>query len=153
MRTSIALLAIFALFAVPGAAFAQGPGGADEYTETLPGAGGNQQSGSGPLTPDEVEALEAQGPDGAAAAEAAQATGPDATAGVGGEDTAAGDGDGSSAAASDGESGGAGITELVGDVAGGSDDGMGPVLPIVLAVALIGAVGFLIARRSQAGRA
>jgi hypothetical protein len=172
MRVTTASLAILAMLAAPGVATAQGPGngGADEYSETIPGAGGNHPTspgggggggepgeptgGGGPLTPAQIAALEAAGEDGAAAAALAQSTGRDTkqTAGKGSGATA--DEDGASSGASSGDSAGSGITELVGDVAAGSDDGMGPVLPIILAAALIGAIAFLIVRRGggQAGR-
>jgi hypothetical protein len=180
MRITIASLAIVAVLAVPSTSAAQAPGGgADQYSETFPGAGGNRPSNgggsggaggsgggqsdpsSGPLTPAQVEALEAQGADGAAAAAAAQSSGPEGAPGAGEDGKAVGGNQGSAAEgnsgspAGEGDSEGSGVPELVGDVASGSDDGMGPVLPIVLAVALIGAVAFLIARRGggQAGRA
>jgi hypothetical protein len=164
---------IVAMLAVPGVAVAQAPGngGADEYTETLPGAGGNTPSNqggggsgggesgaptaSGPLTPAQVAALEAQDEDGAAAAALAEQSGPDRS---GGEDTGAAGSDGSDTAGSDtagsGTADDSGIREVVGNVASGSDDGMGAALPIILAATLIGALAFLIVRRSggRAGR-
>ena len=42
-----------------------------------------------------------------------------------------------------------GVAEVVGDLASGSDDGMGIVLPIVLAVAALAAIAFFAARRSR----
>jgi hypothetical protein len=169
VRVRIASLVIVAMLAVPGVAVAQAPGngGADEYIETLPGAGGNTPSNqggggsgggesgaptaSGPLTPAQVAALEAQDEDGAAAASVAQQSGRDRS---GGEDTGAGGSDGSDTAGS-GTADESGIREVVGNVASGSDDGMGAALPIILAATLIGAIAFLIVRRSgsRAGRA
>jgi hypothetical protein len=168
VRVTIASLAILALLVVPGVAAAQGAGngGADEYTEIFPGAGGNhpsntgggggepgEPSGGGSLTPSQIAALEAQGSDGAAAAALAQSTGPDANRGAGGASNGAAAGDANGSPADD--SGGSGIPQVIGDLAGGSDDGMGPVLPIILVAAAIGALGFLIVRRGggQAGRA
>ena len=134
---------------------AQAPGGhgaIEEYTETLPGPGGDNPTGEstdtgtgGSLSPEQVAALEAEGSEGANAAKAAQSTGPDRKGG--GSDRA-----GAPAPESDG---GAGVVEVIGDLAGGDDSGMGVALPIVLGVALLGALAFVIARRGggHTGRA
>lgn len=148
---------------VPAAALGQDNAGVDEYSEQVPGGGGNQPSNpnaggggsggsgdpdGGPLTPAQVAALEAQGADGAAAASLAQQTGPDSTAGRGGAgDGSAGGGGGS--AADDG----GGLTEIAGNIAGGSDSGMGVALPLILGAALIGALAFVVMRRRGGGQA
>lgn len=152
VRRAITILTAAALVAasLPALAMAQGNGGVDEYEEVLPNPGGGNDSdagdsgddSSGPLTPEQVSALEEQGSDGAAAAALAQESGGAGNAGSAGEPT-----DTSSAApSSDDDSGVAGV---VGDLASGSDDGMGIVLPIVLVVVAVAAVAFFIVRRSR----
>lgn len=147
-------LVVVALLVIPGTATAQGPGGnagVDEYTETVPagggsnpssdpGGGGSGGSGEDALTPAQVAALEEQGPDGAAAAQLAQSTGPDRAS-----DQRSGDNSGGVSTQPSGESG---IVGALGDAADGSESGMGVALPIILGVALLGALGFLVARRS-----
>lgn len=174
-RISI-LLVVFAAFALPGVALGQGAGsGADEYSEDIPGGGGNQPSnennggsggsgggstGSGgtPLPSGTQGELEAQGGDGAAAANLAQSTGPKGERGANGANDANGGGAGAGGTATspDGEvavspgsdSSGSGVGEVVGELAGGSEDGMGILLPIILGSVLVAAVAFVLIRRS-----
>lgn len=169
MRRICTLIAATALLvsAVPAMAMAQGNAGVDEYTETVPGAGGDkpsmggggdgsgESSGGGPLTPSQVAALEEQGPDGAAAAGLAQSTGPDSKGTPGGKEGESFAGTEAPSGAPGSDTSGSGIPGAIGDLAGGSDSGMGLVLPIVLVAALLGAVAFVIARRGggQAGPA
>ena len=159
VRRVVTVLAAAALaaLALPSLAMAQGNSGVDEYEEVLPSPGGegnDSDSGqpgaddsSGPLTPEQVAALEEEGADGEAAAAPAQGNGADRDTGSGGDSantTPAGSG-------ADDDSGVAGV---VGDLASGSDDGMGVVLPIVLVVAALAAIAFFaVRRRGRTGRA
>ena len=147
--------------------------GADEYTEDIPGGGGNNPSnqnnggsgsgsdgtGSGSTLPSGTQAdLAAQGDDGAAAANLAQQTGPGGNGnGNGAKSNGAGSGDGAGAGSgsggdvnltpADSDSSGSGVGDVVADLAGGSDDGMGLLLPIILGSVLIAAVAFVLIRR------
>ena len=148
----IALLAVILALLAPGTvASAQGPGGTDEYVEQLPGAGGNNPTSQSsedpetdePLTPSDAEAVEEQGADGSAAVELAQTTGPD----DGGGDSAQG---GSGGKGQPGSDAGSGLPEVIGDVAGGSDDSdMGVLLPVVIGATLVAALAFVIIRRRR----
>ena len=143
----IALLAIAAFAALPSVAGAQGGNTAVEgYVEQLPKGGGDDQADDtsnasalgedGPLTPTEVADLESVGgADGAAAAQLAQSTAPERQDGASG-------GPAEPAQASD-----SGLAEVVGDVAGGDDSGVGLLLPLVLVAAVIGAIAFVVVRR------
>ena len=156
VRRVITILTAAALVAasLPALAMAQGNSGVDEYEEVLPNPGGGNDSdagdnvgddSSGPLTPEQASALEEQGSDGAAAP--AQESG-----GAGNASSATDSADTSSGASSSDDD--SGVASVVGDLASGSDDGMGIVLPIVLVVAVVAAVGFLFARRrGRAGAA
>ncbi len=151
VRRIIVPIALLALIAAPVQAAAQGGGhGAiEEYTEQLPGGGGGNPTGDsgdsgdsgGLLTPAQVAALEAEGSEGAKAAKAAQSTGPDRQGGGS---------DGSGAPAPEGDDG-APLGEVVVELAGGDDSGLGVALPIVLGAALLGALAFVIARRGGGG--
>lgn len=156
--------------AFPGVALGQGSG-ADEYTENIPGGGGNtptnnngngsgggSDGGGSPLPQGAQEALAQQGSDGAAAANLAAETGPNRNATSGKQGGGSG-GDGAGGGLSGGEgsslstptksdSGGSGIGEVVGELAGGSDDGMGILLPIILGSVLVAAVAFVLIRRT-----
>ena len=146
----IAFFVVAIMLLAPTVASAQGPGGSDEYVEQLPGAGGDQPSQNSaedgedpetaePLAPAAEEALDEQGADGNAAAELAQATGPD-----GGGDSAEGGGSES------GSGGGSGLPDVVGNVAGEADDsGMGVLLPLVIGGTVVAALAFVIVRRRR----
>ena len=126
------------------------------------GSGGGSQSGDVPQgTVDELQSL---GDDGAAAAQAAIETSPAGTPTGSAANGGGGSGNGASAGAGSntgsgsststgddsgsGDSGGGGIGELLGKTVGGSDSGgMGPALPIILGIVVLGALGVLVARR------
>jgi hypothetical protein len=151
----IVLCVLCALLAVPATASAQGNAAQDEYTENVPGAGGDRPSnepgsgspGGGSLPPGTTEQLQALGADGAAAAALAESTGSDRR-GDGRDGPGSGPGSGAAAAA-DGSSGGGGVGEVVEDFVTGSedDDGIGITLPLILGASLLAAIGFLLARR------
>jgi len=177
MKNFAAILAVVAMFAFPGVAFGQGGSGADAYEENIPGGGGNTpsndnggQSGTdgGSSLPEGTQgALEEQGADGAAAANLAEQTGPGGNGSRGDNSTGSGAGNGAGSGSSpDGEvnltpaddkpagsSSGSGIDEVVGELAGGSDDGMGILLPIILGSVLVAGVAFVLIRRSSGGSA
>ena len=137
------LVAVLTALALPSAALAGGGNSAiEEYVLDIPSGGGadhgapSDTDAGSTLSPSTETALDAEGEDGAAAAKLAKATGP-------GRNSEGGRPEGPAE-----ESGGSGIADVIGDVASGSDAGMGLVLPIVLGLALIGAVGAVIVRRS-----
>lgn len=145
---TIAVLAC-ALLVIPAGALAQStapPGNSevDEYTETLPGAGGDNtidrsnDGDPGVLSPAAEAELNQLGADGRAAADLAKATAP-----KGGEKSATGSGEGDDGSAL------AGITDALG---GGSDDGMGWLLPAALIGTFLAGVLFVLLRR-RAGHA
>jgi len=153
------LLAMLIALALPGAAVGQGSGG-DVYEEDVPGAGGNQPSsgnngdngsgGGGSALPSDSgsqSGLAAKGEDGAAAAELAQSTSPggSGSSATGGDDGTSLSG-GEAAADPDTESSGPGGVAV--DLLGGSDDGMGLLLPIILASVLVAGAAFVLIRRS-----
>ena len=143
----------------------------DEYTEAVPGPGGATPVGSGPeraggrssLPARTQRELRRSGPDGAAAAELADRTAVDSA----GPEAAARDSRTAQSgknAGSDGESGAGGgtpdsgqastaegdtVLSQVADAVGGSGQGMGAALPIVLVSALLVAVGVALGRRSR----
>jgi hypothetical protein len=144
---TIFMAAVLVALVVPAVSLGQGNAGVDEYTEEVPGAGGGKPSSGntggeddptlGPLTPAQVSALDEAGIDGTAAAALAQATGPaGGDQGNGGTPDDLGPVDDSS-----------GVADVVGDLAGDSESGIGIMLPIVLALTLLAAVGFVLARR------
>jgi hypothetical protein len=148
---TILAAAALGVMALPSLAMAQGNSGVDEYEEVLPSPGGGSDSdsdsgesgadeSSGPLTSEQVAALEEEGADGEAAAAVAQANGADRDPESGGDPASPT----STAPADD-----SGVAEVVGDLASGSDDGMGIMLPIVLVVAALAAIAFFAARRSR----
>ena len=140
----LVLLAVLSL-AVPAAAqqvnAPPGNAGVDEYLETVPGAGGNRptnrDTGRAPLPAPARRALERQGTDGQAAADLAERTGPAPT-----------QRDKQPAPAAQppgGDRGGA--LGALGRAADGSDEGMGLVLPILLALSAAAALAALLVRR------
>jgi hypothetical protein len=183
MRKISIALTLTALLVLPVVAQAgphQNPGNSagDEYTENIPGAGGDHQGGSGSgsggaggsgsgggsgssssLPPGTVQALQQQGGAGAGAANFANSTGPKAAkkaaraqasgkSGANGSNSTSGSESGSG-------SGGGSLGDVVKQVTGGSDssdsDGMGAALPIILAASVLGALAFLLARRRGGG--
>lgn len=140
-----------ALLLVPGAGSAgavrvvpPGNSGANQYTETLPGPGGNVPSdevkGGSPdkvLGAANAARLKALGPEGRAAAELAAATAPGKTGRVAPPDSAA-----------PASSGSSGIGEVLEQATGTSGSGgMGLLLPLLIVLASIGSLAFFLARR------
>jgi hypothetical protein len=155
-RSLTFVLAAFvaALLAAPTGVSAQPcgnqvPGGnaeVDEYTETVPGACGNEQPGGSDgsggsdsgssLPPAASQALAALGPAGQGVADFAEATAPDG----GGNDSGTGS-EGS------GSAGGSGASAVI-DAAGGSDDGgLGIVLPLILGGVAVAGLTYAVMRR------
>lgn len=123
-----------------------GNSAANQYTETVPGPGGGMPSseakGGSPanvLGPSNAAKLEALGPDGRAAAELAAATAP-----------AGRDKDSRAGSLSAAPNGSSGLGKVLAQVTGTSGSGgMGLLLPLVIAAALIGSVAFLLSRRPR----
>jgi hypothetical protein len=138
--------------AAPGAV-PPGVSGANQYTETLPGAGGNEptsnlhEKGQGPSAKTPAQALghknaaqlEALGPEGRAAAQlAAAGTPPRAPGGKASERTA--HSGGSSA-----------IGQVLGQLTGTSgSEGMGLLLPLLIAAGILAAAAYAFGRRRTA---
>lgn len=127
--------------------------GANQYTETLPGAGGNEPtSGAGAhhgganenakaLGQANAERLESLGPEGEAAANLAASgatTNPTAhTHGIGNATGVGSESDGRSA-----------LSQVLGSLTGSSgESGMGMLLPLLIIAMVFAAVGFAIRRR------
>ena len=133
----------------------EGPSGANQYTETLPGAGGNEttrgihekEGGSGAKTPaaalgrENAARLEALG---AAGREAARLAAAGAPRGVGG--ARAGGGAGRSGSSTSGSSA---VGQILGQLTGSSDSGggMGLLLPLLIVAAIVAAAAFVIGYR------
>ena len=149
LRTTLAtaLLALCALLACAGTAGAApakvppGNSGATQYTETLPGVGGNKTTkglhegenggGESSLSADKAAQLEKLGKEGKDAARLAAGGAPPKQAG--------GKGEGSSTS---GDASGA--EQVVGAATGASDSGgMGLLLPLLIAAGVLAALGFL----------
>jgi hypothetical protein len=153
MRRALTIpLTLFAFLALSGLALAggNGPAAGEEYILDIPGADGDDSGSPAGSSPDSGSALPAgtedellqQGSDGAKAAELARETDPNGAGGSGGGPT---DGDQGVA------DGGSGIGDVVADLASGSDSGMGLFLPIVLVLALGGALALIVWRRRASG--
>ena len=161
----LSLAMTISLVAVAGAA-AQDNSALDEYTESVPTAGGevpsSDQTGGGgggadqggdasSLAPGVVDELNASGVDGEAAASLAQQTAP-GNSSENGVDSANGDAAGRSSPDGSQSDTGGGIGGVVDQVVGTSDSGgMGIALPIILGAALVAAFLFLLARRRGPG--
>jgi hypothetical protein len=155
---STSLLAAL-LFPVAAAAKTVPPGnsGADQYSETLPGAGGNDKTnagGSSGGSQDDVLSATAQknldqlGGAGQATADLAEATAPQRQGT--GQDKRQGD----RKATDNDPSGSSGFVDVLGQVAGNDDSGgMGIMLPLILASSLLAAFAFLWVRRRGGGTA
>jgi hypothetical protein len=187
VKKLVTTLAIGSLLVLPATALAgngghhsvpPGNSGLDQYTENIPGAGGNHPTGGGgshhpggggggsgsSVTPGVAHTLDSQGPAGQGAASLAAATAPDvggnAPAGHGGKsggsaNAKGGSGTTASGAASGGNAApggsGSGVDAIAAELTGsGVDNGMGIFLPIILGAALIGALG-LVALRLRRG--
>jgi hypothetical protein len=139
--------------------------GVGQYTENVPGAGGDKPSddlgggsgsggsGSGssgsdaglpPGTADALDSLASKGPVGAAAAGLARA---------GASDNAQGGGAGRAGSpGSAGEDDGSFLGETFGQLTDSDSDGMGIALPIVLGLSLVAAAVLVLARRRRVGQ-
>jgi hypothetical protein len=187
VKKLVTTLAIGSLLVLPATALAgngghhsvpPGNSGLDQYTENIPGAGGNHPTGGGgshhpggggggsgsSVSPGVTHTLDSQGPAGQGAASLAAATAPDvggnAPAGHGGKsggsaNAKGGSGTTAGGAASRGNAAsggsGSGVDAIAAELTGsGVDNGMGIFLPIILGAALIGALG-LVALRLRRG--
>lgn len=152
------------MLALPVANAAAAPGrvppgnsGANQYTETLPGPGGNEPTsgigdkanGGGGRTPAKVlghanaAQLEALGPEGRAAAQLAAESAPESAIGQP-------RGTGSNPQASN-PSGSSGVNQILGQLTGSSDSGgMGVLLPLLIAMTVVGAAAYALGRRRTA---
>lgn len=150
---AIGIVLILSLGSPAGAAQVSPPGnsGVNQYSETLPGAGGDQPSsdagsgsaaanGGSSLSPEAQRALQDQGPAGAAVADLASKTAPRVP-----NSGAQGDRDSSNSSGGDSAIG-AGVDQLAGNDA----SGMGIALPIILLLTLIGAAAIFAMRRRNA---
>lgn len=152
-----ALVALVALaLALPAAAVAQAPqtnappgnSAIDEYLETVPGATGNTRprppadgGGGGGLSAAQRAQLERLGPDGKTLANAVDAT----------SSATPKPSPSSSKPAELQSDGRSPLAEIAGTIAGGDGgDGMGIVLPAILAGALLAAIAFVLLRRRSA---
>jgi hypothetical protein len=187
VKKLVTTLAIGSLLVLPATALAgngghhsvpPGNSGLDQYTENIPGAGGNHPTGGGgshhpggggggsgsSVSPGVTHTLDSQGPAGQGAANLAATTAPDvggnAPAGHGGKsggsaNAKGGSGTTAGGAASRGNAAsggsGSGVDAIAAELTGsGVDNGMGILLPIILGAALIGALG-LVALRLRRG--
>lgn len=160
-----------------------GNSAANQYTEAYPTDGGNSPAADrGHRTPTQAlgkknaKRLEAQGPEGRAAAEIAAATAPVAQppggsgsagnrsssqpAGAGGADTQAASatgaqprGGGDGAGQSGGSGGSSGFDRVLGQATGSSSSGqLGPFLPLLIAAAVVWSIAYTLRRRRRAGQ-
>jgi hypothetical protein len=170
VRIRIAIVALTALFVVAlpvaGAAAESrvppGVSGANQYSETLPGPGGNDRTGGGSgKTPaqavgkENAAKLEALGPEGRAAAELAAETAPGGGKAAGGHGGAASGGASGGSSSDAGASGSSGLDQVLGQVTGtgGSEsgsNGMGLLLPLLIAAAIVAAAAYALNRRRTA---
>ena len=168
MRKSLVLwsttLVACAAVVFPAVSLAQGNAGSatDEYTETLPGAGGDHPTAGGdhhgPNAPDQAqlpgsadEDLRGTGADGAAVADLAEQTAPPTGSGGSHPAGSAADSSDADAQAHNGPSdNGGGVGDVVDTVLSGSpggSGGMGVALPIAIVVTALGAIAILVYRR------
>jgi hypothetical protein len=169
MRIAIAALAALFVVALPTAGAAAesrvppGVSGANQYSETLPGPGGNDRTGGGSgKTPaqavgkENAAKLEALGPEGEAAAELAAETAPEGGKAGGGHGGAASNGGASGSSGSgSGTAGSSGLDQVLGQVTGtgGSEsgsNGIGLLLPLLIAAAIVAAAAYALNRRRTA---
>jgi hypothetical protein len=165
------MLCAFVLVAAPAGAAAKpgcqghtvsphGNSEADQYSETIPGACGNHppaagnpaESPNGTVPDQTLQRLESLGTGGRNAAGLAQANAPARARGQGGAGGSRGGANATQAGA--GEAGDGGALAGVGRALGGSPghgEGMGFVLPLVLAGTLVAGVAYWLMRRRRAG--
>jgi hypothetical protein len=168
------MLCTFVLLAVPAGAAAKpgchgstvsphGNSEADQYSETIPGACGNHPpnagnpagSPNGTVPTQTLNRLESLGAGGRNAAALAQANAPAGARGQGGAGGSRGGANANQAGAGEAGDGG-GALSGVGRALGGSpgdDEGMGFVLPLVLAGTLVAGIAYWLMRRRRAGPA
>jgi hypothetical protein len=164
LRIGIAALIALCMAALPVAdATAEtrvppGVSGANQYSETLPGPGGNDRTGGGSggtpaqaIGKGNAAKLEALGPEGKAAAELAARTAP---AGAHGGNGGAGT-NGSGSRDSGSGSGSSGLDQVLGQVtgtggSGSGSGGMGLLLPLLIAAAILVAAAYALNRRRAA---
>jgi hypothetical protein len=154
----LALVGIAVFACAAGAAAAQSPlppeqSGANQYTEALPGAGGNEPTGTvgvgrgGPpgkaIGKQNAEKLEQLGPEGQAAAELAAEAAPAAAA----SSPAKGSPSGGNPEGRTDPDGASRSGQILSQLAGSDSGGMGPLLPLVIVLAAGAAVAFLVLRR------
>jgi hypothetical protein len=162
----LTMLVLLSTTAVACAAGGSGNSSVDEYTEDVPNAGGNTGGGSGggpgsgggaDLPSNVDEQFQQAGADGAAAASLAEGTSPSpahqtpASSGDGGQGDNATDGGGANGQPQTGSGQPAGgAATLSSAPAGSADDSGGPglVLPIILIAGLVGAIAYVLVRRS-----
>jgi hypothetical protein len=139
-----------------------GNGAVDEYTEGIPGSGGETPSGDSgnggggsgdsTLSPSVAGALESQGADGAATAALAEATAPSGAdqAPQGTESqSSASDSDSSVAPSTANASDPDGLAAAVDAVTGEGEDGMGFLLPILLGAIALGVILLVLRRQGD----
>jgi hypothetical protein len=164
VRRGIVPLLVLCALALPTAPAAAAPdtvppdnSAAAQYTEALPGAEGNRPSKAlrekrgetapeGALSKKEVRRLKALGKEGADAAELAAAG---ADGGAAGGGAAGGQGGG----ASSDRDGSSGPGQILNAVTGFSDDGIGLLAPLLIALAMAAALAYAVARRRSAASA
>jgi hypothetical protein len=168
MRKLCVAISAVALLATPAVALGQslppGNSGVDQYTENLPGPGGDKptdggngggggggdqgsgggggEAGNGELSATEAQALSDQGPNGAAAAQLAEQTAPAKAKHATRVEHPSG---------SDDEGGGFSIGDTVSALTGSDSAGMGIFLPILLGATLLGAIALGAARMLRRG--
>lgn len=156
------VLALLPAGAAAGTRVPPGVSGANQYSETLPGPGGNDRPGGGSgQTPaqavgkENAAKLEALGPEGKAAAELAAETAPGGGK-AGGHGGAASNGGGSAGSGSgSGAAGSSGLDQVLGQVtgtggSGSGSGGMGLLLPLLIAAAIVAAAAYALNRRRTA---
>lgn len=127
-----------------------GNGEADQYAETVPGAGGNEtpdgsQQPDDVLPSSQVDDLEDAGANGAGLAAFIAATAPGGKSGAG---ASGGGGSGSGSERGDGSgSGEAGVPPVAAQTTIPSEDGLGAALWVIVALAAAGGLGFAAWRR------
>jgi hypothetical protein len=158
---TLSLVVLLALTASP-AARGSDNSAVDQYTENVPGAGGDHPSGGGgsggggsggggsggqsTLSPAAKRDLQAQGPIGSKTARLAEATAPRGV-GAGGKGNGAGKAAGGQGQGSAHGTGGSGLGNTVDHAVGGGDPGgLGVAFPIILGSSLLAALAFLVLR-------
>jgi hypothetical protein len=177
-RIASLCLALAALGVLAGTASAAvlppGNSAANQYAESLPGAGGNETpsggstqpgeggksgaqapSGEGAISPETAAELEKLGPAGKATLDLAAGTAPKPPKGTHSKNSKNHRGDGGAAGAApavSGPNGSSGVGEVLGGLSGtSSSGGLGFLQPLLIALALIVAVAYALRRRRGPG--